>query len=210
MTPATAKGEATRSFLLHTAAQIFGEHGYTATTMAELINASGLTKGAFYFYFRSKADLALAVLEDQQTRWLTQVQLQVLAEPNSGAQLRALVPVMLHLIDEDPGAWSIMRLTKELVADPIVATRAGKHMADWVDFVADIVRRGQADGDLRRGLDPHAVAAVLVGSFDGLKTITDALRGGADRAEHTASFHQRAEALLALVELALILPATRP
>src|SRR4029450_8640870 len=64
--PATAKGEATGAYLLRTAAQVFGERGYTATTQNDLIAAAGLTKGAFYFYFRSKADLALAVLQAQQ------------------------------------------------------------------------------------------------------------------------------------------------
>ena len=56
--PATAKGAATRAFLLHTSAGVFAERGYAATTMGELIAASRLTKGAFYFHFRSKAELA--------------------------------------------------------------------------------------------------------------------------------------------------------
>lgn len=47
MVPATPKGAATRAFLLLTAARVFGERGYSATTLNKLIAASGLTKGAF-------------------------------------------------------------------------------------------------------------------------------------------------------------------
>lgn len=206
MTPATAKGEATRAFLLHTAAQVFAERGYTATTMAELITASGLTKGAFYFYFRSKSELALAVLSDQRARWLDRARQQLLAEPSAGAQLRALIPIMLRLIDEDPGAWSITRLTKELAADTDGAAKVGDPMADWVALVADIVRRGQADGELRTGLDAHALAIVLIGAFDGLKSITDALLTGSDPAQRARVFHERAHTLLTLIELALFVP----
>ncbi|WP_241251715.1 TetR/AcrR family transcriptional regulator [Candidatus Protofrankia californiensis] len=199
--PATAKGEATRAFLLRTAAQVFAERGYAATTQNDLIAASGLTKGAFYFYFRTKSELALAVLQDQQARWLSQIGERVLAEAKAADQLRVLVPAMLELISTDPGAWSVTRLTKELSADPEVAEQVCKPMVEWVAFVADLVRRGQTDGDLRTGLDPGSVAAVLVGAFDGLKSLTDIL----EPTERAAfGFTERVQTLLAIVELALM------
>jgi hypothetical protein len=69
------------------------------------------------------------------------------------------------------------------------------------------VRRGQAAGDFHRGLDPHDVAAVLVGAFDGLKSLTDVLDPGA---EATGTFTRRADALLAMVEHGLVTaPPTR-
>jgi AcrR family transcriptional regulator len=106
MLPATAKGEATRAFLLRTAALVFAEHGYAGTSLNDLIAASGMTKGAFYFYFKSKAALALAVLRDQQDRFLNKVIERVLAAGTAAEQLKALPPTMLDLLTGDPGAWS--------------------------------------------------------------------------------------------------------
>ncbi|MFD1050588.1 TetR family transcriptional regulator, partial [Kibdelosporangium lantanae] len=105
MAPATAKGEATRAFLLQTAARLFAERGYTGTALSDLIAASGLTKGAFYFYFPSKAALALAVLRDQQERWLGHVGKRILSAGTAVEQFRALAPVMLELLASEPGAW---------------------------------------------------------------------------------------------------------
>jgi AcrR family transcriptional regulator len=202
--PATAKGEATRAFLLHTAAAVFAERGYTATTMGELISASGLTKGAFYFHFRSKADLALAVVADQQGRWLGHVREQLAAEPGA-AGLRAVVPVMLEMIEREPGAWSITRLTQELATEPDVGPAACRFLTEWVDMIADLVRRGQADGEVTADLDPDAVAAVLVAAFDGLKALTGALAvAGAAGGDPQAQFRHRAQTLFALVERALL------
>ncbi|MEU7907102.1 TetR family transcriptional regulator [Actinoplanes sp. NPDC049118] len=201
--PATAKGEATRAHLLRTAAAIFAERGYAATTQGDLIAASGLTKGAFYFYFRSKADLALTVLREQKGRWLTEVGERVLAEPTAAGQLRALVPAMLDLISREPAAWSVTRLTRELSADPELAVEVSKVPAEWVAFIADVVRRGQADGDLRGGLRPEVVASVLIGAFDGLKDLTGVLEPEGD---NSAAFVERVHTLLAIVELALINP----
>jgi hypothetical protein len=74
-------------------------------------------------------------------------------------------------------------------------------MGRWVDFVADIVRRGQAGGDLRAGVDPRLVAVVLVGAFDGLKALTDVLDPGARASD---VFAQRAQVLLSVIEHGLL------
>jgi AcrR family transcriptional regulator len=201
--PVTPKGEATRAYLLRTAARVFAERGYVAATQAELIAAAGLTKGAFYFHFSSKADLALAVLQDQKSRWLAQISEATSAEPTAAGQLRALLPAMLNLVAEDPSAWSVTRLSHELAADPQVGRQVGEATREWIAFIADIVRRGQAEGSLRAGLDPEAVATVLIGAFDGLKSLVDVLAPG-DGA--TGLFPERARTLLALLEAPLFQP----
>src|SRR5882724_10493603 len=137
--PATAKGEATRAFLLRTAAEVFAARGYAATTQNDLIAASGLTKGAFYFYFPSKTELALAVLRDQQTRWLAWVTERLAGIPSPAEQLRASVPAMLELIATEPGAWSVTRLSRELAADPELADEVRQPMQQWVDAFADLI-----------------------------------------------------------------------
>ncbi|CRK57158.1 Transcriptional regulator, TetR family [Alloactinosynnema sp. L-07] len=197
--PATAKGEATRAYLLRTAARMFAEHGYAGTTQSDLIAASGLTKGAFYFYFKSKLDLALAVVAEQEGRWLAHITERVLAEPTALAQLRAVVPALLDLFAAAPDAWVVMRLCKEFAANPDLP-EISKPMASWVTLVADIIRRGQAEGDLREDVDPEAVAEVLVAAFDGLKSLADVL----DYANDPDRFASRATTLMTLAEHALL------
>jgi AcrR family transcriptional regulator len=206
MVPATAKGEATRAFLLHTSARVFAEHGYTGTSLSDLIAASGLTKGAFYFYFPSKAALAIAVLRDQQDRWLRQVAERVLSAGTAAEQFQSLPGTMLELLAMEPGAWSITRLTRDMADDPATAKEVSKPMAAWVEFVADIVRRCQADGYLRAGLDPDQVAVVLISAFDGLKSLSDVLDPGV---QASTAFSDRAQVLLAIVERGLLIEPER-
>ena len=57
------KGEASRAKLVACAAELFWRQGYNATGLTEILQAAGLPKGSFYFYFEGKRDLAAAVIE---------------------------------------------------------------------------------------------------------------------------------------------------
>ncbi len=56
--------EATRRELLGAALEIFGEKGYPATTISDIVAAAGVTQGTFYLYFKNKADIFAELLSD--------------------------------------------------------------------------------------------------------------------------------------------------
>lgn len=59
----TTRGEATKERILAAAEQLVFERGYAGTSLDEIIEKVGLTKGAFFYHFKSKADLAQGVIE---------------------------------------------------------------------------------------------------------------------------------------------------
>ena len=64
---------ATRSAVLKAAWQLFGQNGYTATSVDDIAAKAGVAKGAFYHHFPTKAALFEAVLEGVSARILAQV-----------------------------------------------------------------------------------------------------------------------------------------
>jgi TetR/AcrR family transcriptional repressor of nem operon len=62
------RGDATRERLVAAAEALILENGYAGTSLDDLLLATGLTKGAFFHHFRSKAELARAVLEAYAAR----------------------------------------------------------------------------------------------------------------------------------------------
>lgn len=179
--PATPKGVASRALILRVAAEVFAGRGYTGATMRDLIEASGMTKGAFYFYFSSKEALAWAVVEQKQQEWLGWVSQRVLASGDPASQLRGLAGAMLELHRSDPSFWSISKLTKELAQAPGAVSDARKPLRQWVEFVAGLIRATQAAGQARADVDAMDLAAVLVGGFDGLKGLYDVLEDGPEK-----------------------------
>lgn len=201
--PATAKGAATRAFILETAAAVFAERGFGATTLSQLIERSGLTKGAFYFYFPSKEALALAVLHDKQQQWLTAVREEVMREPDATAQLRALGPAIVRLHHEDPSASSITRLTRELALIPGLAGQARDGTLEWIGLVAGIISRAQRDGQLRATADPQLIATIIIAAADGLKDLSDVLDPAAEAKD---GYERRLAGLAELMEALLLGP----
>lgn len=59
----TTKAKKTTNFIIETVAPIFNKHGYIGTSMSDLTEATGLTKGALYGNFENKEALALAAFE---------------------------------------------------------------------------------------------------------------------------------------------------
>lgn len=57
------KGDQSKKRIIETAGELFWKNGYTKTGISEILNATGLPKGSFYFYFEKKADVAEAVLQ---------------------------------------------------------------------------------------------------------------------------------------------------
>ncbi|MGJ3239326.1 MAG: TetR/AcrR family transcriptional regulator [Anaerolineae bacterium] len=57
------QGNATRAALLQSALHLFGLHGYADTSLDAIVQAAGITKGAFYHHFSSKEDVFLRVFE---------------------------------------------------------------------------------------------------------------------------------------------------
>jgi AcrR family transcriptional regulator len=200
--PVTAKGQATRAFILQTAAEVFAERGYAETAMSELIARTGLAKGAFYFHFASKEQLAFAVLEEKQRQWQEFVGERVLRQPTALGQLRALGPALVRLHRQDPSAYSASRLSRDLSRVPDLADRIRAQMRGWIQLVAGIVTRCQEAGELPARLDATALATVLVAATDGLKDLSDVLDPPA-RARR--GFEQRMAGLVDLLEV-LIAP----
>jgi len=58
----------TRERLIEAAARVFAEKGFAATSLDEVADAAGLTKGAVYSNFENKEDLVAAVLKAHQDR----------------------------------------------------------------------------------------------------------------------------------------------
>src|SRR5215210_3817908 len=101
---ATEKGEETRRRIVEVAAEAFAQRGYDGTSLNDVIKASGLTKGGFYFHFPSKEALAREVLAVKREQWRQEVLTGLEQQGSALEQLVALV-TMVARKHEDSAAF---------------------------------------------------------------------------------------------------------
>ncbi len=70
----TTKAERTTAYIIETVAPIFNKLGYVGTSMSDLTEATGLTKGALYGNFENKEALALAAFEYNRSKLLSSIE----------------------------------------------------------------------------------------------------------------------------------------
>lgn len=170
----TEKGESTKRDLLAVAAEVFARHGYAATRMDDVIAASGMTKGAIYFHFRSKKELARAVVNEAEGQWLTLGRAAVARHDDPLQKFRSAGDLLIDMMTGSAGGWSAVRLAVELkrLSDADLKTDLGP-MAGWIALVGEVIEAGQVAGTFNPTLSTTDAALLLVAAFDGLKTISD-------------------------------------
>jgi AcrR family transcriptional regulator len=169
----TDKGDQTRRHIVTVAAEAFADRGYAGTSLNDVIRATGLTKGGFYFHFPSKEALALEVMRVKQEEWAGKVVTAAAVHPRAVDQLVALASALVDLHDTDRTFGSVHALSRELCTDPQLEPQTSQHLHAWTMLVADLIRRAQIEGDARQDLDPEALADMAVCAFIGIEEISD-------------------------------------
>lgn len=92
----TTKAERTTAFIIETVAPVFIKHGYVGTSMSDLTDATGLTKGALYGNFENKEALALAAYEYSVKKLFKAIDERLDIEGNSLDKLFSLTEFYSH------------------------------------------------------------------------------------------------------------------
>ncbi|MET8244012.1 ScbR family autoregulator-binding transcription factor [Streptomyces sp. NPDC005202] len=164
--PRQLRAEQTRATIITAAADLFDRHGYERTSLSDIVEHAQVTKGALYFHFAAKEDLAHAIMELQ-----SQASRQVTSEVDGRgcSSLEALIRITFAL-------------TRLNVEGPI--TRAGLRLAtggvevrpplrhpftEWLELAIRKLRGAVKESDVHPDIDVHAVAHSLVCFFVGTR-----------------------------------------
>jgi len=87
----TKKAERTTAYIIETVAPIFNKYGYVGTSMSDLTEATGLTKGAIYGNFENKEALALSAFEHNRNLLMAAIDEKLEVEGNALDKLFSLL-----------------------------------------------------------------------------------------------------------------------
>jgi AcrR family transcriptional regulator len=154
-----------RESLLAVAVAVFNERGYDGTSMEDLSGRLGIAKSSIYHHVDSKEDL-LAMALDRALDGLFSVADQARALPAPAIDrleflVRGSVRVLVDLL---PCVTLLLRARGNTATE----RRALRRRREFDQFVADLVKEAEVDGDIRPDIDPAVTARLLFGMVNSI------------------------------------------
>lgn len=154
--------DSTNERLVRVALELFLKQGYAQTSMQEIVDTAGVTKGAFYHYFRSKDDLVLLAHETYLDRQLEDIE-QI--EDSSMTSAEKLETLMVHMVrgvvDSRPSVALFLEERRFLTGPRF---REVKRRRDtFVAKLDGLLEQGIKRGEFRDVPDTRVVSLGIIG-----------------------------------------------
>ncbi|MEU9080132.1 helix-turn-helix domain-containing protein [Kitasatospora sp. NPDC048538] len=175
-----------RATILAAATEVFAEHGYGRAKVSEVAARIGVTEPVVFQNFKSKAGLFTAVVAHAADLVCT----ELAAAAGSGVPVSALLtgltaPEHLDRLHARGAIGVLFADSVAATAEPSVAEAGQTAVRRIAESLAALLRRGQADGELRAGTDPDAAAWLLISLISArplrLAALPDASRAHIER-----------------------------
>ncbi|HWB25588.1 MAG TPA: TetR/AcrR family transcriptional regulator [Chitinophagaceae bacterium] len=165
-----SKAEKTRAFIVEKTAPIFNTKGYAGTSLTDMTDATGLTKGSIYGNFENKDEVALAAFDFN----LRQVRSIIGAEMDKRSTVKEKLLVYVDVYENfmhypfPVGGCPILNTAVE--ADdthPGLKKKAADAIISWKNSVIKLVEEGQRKGEFSPGLEAEQVALTIIAMIEG-------------------------------------------
>jgi len=154
---------ARRAAILRSAAEEFAEHGFEGASYNRIIERSGLSKGAMYYYFDDKEDLYITTLSDALTRLMLEAG-SLTGATTAAAFWRASEAWSrrsIQLFQEDPAAIGLARSLQKSIARGTGSGALTELRRLAQSFMEAFVAQGQALGAVRSDLPEGLLIRIL-------------------------------------------------
>jgi len=164
------QGQATRADIIGVARQLFSQYGYHSTGIADIQDATGLTKGAFYHHFQTKQDLALAVLERASADYETHLTGPAMQADSAAERLERLLDgiVSLNARPDWLNCQMMATLAAEVTASDGRLTEAVRAMfATLLEMWQSLIEQAQQEGEVADDTPAEVWAQWIVNTLVG-------------------------------------------
>lgn len=158
--------------ILRAAAAVIIRQGYDKTTMSDIADEAGVSRGTVYLYFKGKEELFEALLYWEWTQY-SQIWLEALEFDPHGGTIGGFYRALFRAVSSRPLMSSMMRRDRRVLGnylrkpDNLVAQR------ESAAGTIDLIKALQAVGAVRQDLDPQVTAHLLETLSYGQLTIAD-------------------------------------
>ena len=171
----SVKGELTRKKIIEKSLQLFSVKGYFNTSISDILQATGLTKGGLYCHFKSKEDVWRAVYDDAVQIWKAAVfnHLNSAVDPLERIE-RTVENVLLGYLGKDvfDGGCFFVNMLVEMTGQ---SDRMGRHILKGFVGFSKLFQSWLSEAErsdiLKPGLDHREISNFIVITLNGAATL---------------------------------------
>lgn len=150
--------EIKESSILERSMMLFIEKGYEQTTLQDIADAIGMTRGAIYHHFKDKAEMVNAVMGYMFQKT---VPFQEIKENKELPALEKIRQMIVYAVTADEQTDVYFPLSKSFINNPkLVAAYMDFTKNDLVEMFCELIEEGMEDGTIRVK-EPNIIAELL-------------------------------------------------
>jgi len=165
------RSQETANRILTQAVRLFLEKGYHGTSIDDITQAAGLTKGALYWHFKNKEDLLKRIIEEYEKRFLDGM-IQSVEGVNGGAIDKFKKYIRFN------SAFAYYNRELCVSFDTLAAELVGAHhriepkirrvYKRYQNFLKDLISQGKKEKVFRKEIDANLAALAIIAFHDGI------------------------------------------
>lgn len=158
------------SLILYHAFKVFSDKGYSDTTIDDIVNASGVSKGGIYTYFKSKEEIFLAIAEDRLINRKKLIE-SFTSSMSSKEKLSSYLQWILNWVIDEKNILQI-KFTFEFWSvtsrNDAIKTFALERYNQVSKDLCALLKEGVTRGEFRKDLDVNSICYIILSSTDSI------------------------------------------
>lgn len=166
-----SKAEKTKQFIIEKTATLFNTKGYSATSLSDITQATGLTKGSIYGNFENKDQVAIEVYK-YNAGLLSKVMNHSLGDEYSTSvdKLHAFVSFYRknwRTVFSNGGCPLMNAATEADDSFPVLKQYVQKSFTLWTEKITGVITQGQKNNELKASINADEYASLFIMLIEG-------------------------------------------
>jgi TetR/AcrR family transcriptional repressor of nem operon len=164
------KAEKTRQFIVEKTAPVFNMKGYAGTSLSDMTEATGLTKGSIYGNFVNKDEVALAVFDYNLQKVNGIIHSEINRRSSAKEQLLAYVHVYNDFLKLPFPSGGCPILNTAIEADdthPELRKKASDAIISWKKKIVSLIEKGIENKELSAAVNAEQTALSIIALIEG-------------------------------------------
>ena len=169
------KSEATRQNILQKAFELIYTNGYQTTSVDEIIATTQVTKGAFYYHFKTKDEMGLAIINERMRPTFKNTFIEPFQSDVN--PLDTIYNLMHHLLMENEDlkveyGCPASNFTQEMAPWNIEFTKALNELSlEWEKAMIDAIEKGKENGKIKSDINAKEITVFVMSGYWGVRNL---------------------------------------